>query len=51
MPVLGVAAQRGDLIARVRVLLPERLTPEEKRLFEDLRALREGAGAHVDARG
>ncbi len=50
MPVLGTPGQRGDLITRVRVLLPERLTPEERRLFEDLRALREGAGAHIDAR-
>ena len=27
MPVLGTPGQRGDLITRVRVLLPERLTP------------------------
>jgi curved DNA-binding protein len=32
--------QRGDLYAEVNVVLPERLNQEERRLFEQLRALR-----------
>lgn len=36
MPALG-GTRRGDLFVRVRVRLPEHLTPEERRLFEQLR--------------
>jgi len=39
MPHLGDGA-RGDLLARVKVVLPSRLTPKEKELFEKLRSLR-----------
>ncbi|MCC7364981.1 MAG: DnaJ domain-containing protein [Dehalococcoidia bacterium] len=38
MPVLGGSA-RGDLYARIRVQLPERLTDEERKHFEALRDL------------
>ena len=44
MPVLGQAGKRGDLLARVRVALPERLTDEERQHFEALRKL-SGAAA------
>jgi DnaJ-class molecular chaperone len=37
MPRLGDPAKRGDLYARVQVRLPERLTAEERQLFERLR--------------
>lgn len=33
-------SSRGDLIARVKVILPEKLGDEEKKLFEELAALR-----------
>ncbi len=36
MPVLE-QDKRGDLFAKVRVVLPESLTPEQRALFEDLR--------------
>jgi len=39
MPHLNDSS-RGDLFARVRVLLPTRLTPQEKQLFEQLRTYR-----------
>lgn len=39
MPVLGKTG-RGDLIARVKVILPEKLRAEERKLFEELAALR-----------
>jgi DnaJ-class molecular chaperone len=39
MPVLGSSGKRGDLYARVRVQVPERLTPEEREHFEALRRL------------
>jgi len=42
MPVLGAPGRRGDMYAKVRVRLPDRLSPEEKRLLEELR---EGARA------
>ena len=35
----------GDLYARVNVRLPESLSPREKELFEELRAIRSGSGA------
>jgi DnaJ-class molecular chaperone len=40
MPALK-GDQRGDLLARVKVVLPTDLTAEERRLFERLRELRE----------
>ena len=39
MPRLG-AGGRGDLLARVKVMLPTHLTPKEKELLEKLRSLR-----------
>ena len=39
MPHLNDSS-RGDLFARVKVLLPTRLTPQEKQLFEQLRTYR-----------
>jgi curved DNA-binding protein len=42
MPVYG-GTGRGDLLARVRVTLPDQLTDQERDLFEQLRRLREGA--------
>jgi len=38
MPVLGGGGKKGDLFVRVRVHLPEHLTPEERKLFEELKA-------------
>ena len=37
MPVLGQRDRRGDLFARVSVLLPEQLSERERDLFEELR--------------
>lgn len=45
MPVLGAAGRSGDLFARVRIELPEQLSPEERTQFETLRELRSGASA------
>lgn len=39
MPRLG-DSRRGDLYATVKVILPTNLTEREKRLFEELKALR-----------
>ncbi len=39
MPVLGSADKRGDLFVRVRVLLPESLSPEEREHFQAMRAV------------
>ncbi|HEX78089.1 MAG TPA: DnaJ domain-containing protein [Dehalococcoidia bacterium] len=41
MPKLG-SASSGDLYAKVRVVLPTNLSPKERELFEQLRALRAG---------
>jgi DnaJ-class molecular chaperone len=35
----------GDLYARVKVVLPTTLSPRERELFEELRAIRSGSGA------
>ncbi|MFN0146727.1 MAG: DnaJ C-terminal domain-containing protein [Dehalococcoidia bacterium] len=48
MPVLAPGGGRGDLIARVRVSLPETLTAEERAHLEALKALR--AGSPVEQR-
>ena len=37
MPKLNGAGARGDLFARVRVAIPESLTPDQRELFERLR--------------
>jgi molecular chaperone DnaJ len=39
MPHLGNSS-RGDLLARVKVVLPTKLSPQEKELFEQLSKLR-----------
>jgi DnaJ-class molecular chaperone len=39
MPHLGNTAKRGDLFAKVKVVLPTKLTQKEKQLFEQLKAL------------
>lgn len=36
MPVVGKPKERGDLYASVEVVLPRSLTPQERRLFEEL---------------
>jgi DnaJ-class molecular chaperone len=51
MPVLGSTDKRGDLYVRVRVKMPERLTDEERRRFEEIRALDEGSRAAAGAKG
>ena len=40
MPVLGREGQRGDLYAKVKVVLPTNLTEREKELFRELKSLR-----------
>lgn len=45
MPVLGSNTARGDLFVRTRVHLPEKLTGDERKHFEALRALQNGASA------
>ena len=39
MPKLGQPEKRGDLFARIRARLPQRLGEREKQLFEDLKQL------------
>jgi molecular chaperone DnaJ/curved DNA-binding protein len=38
MPHLGKSGC-GDLLAKIKVVLPQNLTDDEKKLFEDLRKL------------
>jgi curved DNA-binding protein len=40
MPTLGKSSERGDLVARIQVLLPENLTAKEIELFNNLKNLR-----------
>jgi DnaJ-class molecular chaperone len=43
MPKLrGGKAERGDLMARARIVTPTNLTDRERELFEELRQLRQG---------
>ena len=42
MPHLGNISQHGDFFARVKVILPTKLTQKEKELLEQIRALRPG---------
>ncbi len=48
MPILN-SDQRGDLFAKVRVVLPEQLSDEERELFRALEALRGGSTATPSA--
>jgi len=50
MPRMGKDAARGDLYARVKVVLPAELSERERALFEELRAIREGQPEPVGAR-
>jgi len=45
MPVTGKSGEQGDLYATVDVELPKSLTPEQRKLFEELQKL-EKAAAH-----
>ena len=48
MPIYGRTADgRGDLLVKVKVLMPERLSDQERDLFDQLRRLRAGAAAPV----
>ncbi|RMF73489.1 MAG: J domain-containing protein, partial [Acidobacteria bacterium] len=40
---------RGDLLAEIRLVVPERPTPRERELYAELARLAEGAGAGADA--
>lgn len=40
MPDMKAAGQFGDLYAKIKIRLPEKLSPEEKTLFQQLAALR-----------
>ena len=39
MPKTNSSGKKGDLFAKVRVVLPEKLSAKEEKLFEDLKAL------------
>ena len=39
MPVYGKKDTYGDMLLRVKVLIPEHLTSKEKELFEELRSI------------
>ena len=45
MPVTGKSGEQGDLYATVDIELPKSLTPEQRKLFEELQKL-EKAAAH-----
>jgi len=47
MPRLDGKKGHGDLLAKVRVVLPEKLSDRERELFEKLREERKGARAGV----
>ncbi|MFO8011438.1 MAG: DnaJ C-terminal domain-containing protein [Dehalococcoidia bacterium] len=41
MPKLNKKGERGDLFAKVRIVLPTNLTERERKLFEELKSLRD----------
>lgn len=45
MPVYGKSNQFGDLYITIKVEIPERLSAEERKLFEELRSLKQGVHA------
>lgn len=48
-PTRSGSKERGDLLARVRVVLPTGLSDREQELFEELQSLRAPAGATANA--
>jgi DnaJ-class molecular chaperone len=42
MPKLRGKGERGDLLARARIVVPTKLSDRERELFQELRALRQG---------
>jgi DnaJ-class molecular chaperone len=48
MPKLGHPDTKGDLYAKVRVTLPQHLSPKETELFEELRRIRENASERLE---
>lgn len=44
MPVLGDVNRRGNLFVTVQVVLPSKLSPQEKELVKQLRGMRPGTG-------
>ncbi len=50
MPILGQPAKHGDLIARIRVQLPDHLSDEERQHIEALRTLRQPVPAAAGER-
>ena len=50
MPMLGKTESRGDLIARIRVQVPDGLTAEEREHIEALRRLRQPVAAAANER-
>lgn len=47
VPELG-GSRRGDLLVRIAVWIPERLTAEQERIYEQLRAVEDAAPEHID---
>jgi curved DNA-binding protein len=45
MPHLGAPEKKGDLYAKVRVVLPTTLSSRERELFQELKQIRTGAKA------
>jgi curved DNA-binding protein len=41
MPIYGKPGEHGDFYARVKVVLPEKLSSKEIQLFKELAALRQ----------
>jgi molecular chaperone DnaJ len=48
VPELGTQ-RRGDLLVRVGVWIPERLTPEQERIYRQLRAVEDAAPERIEA--
>jgi molecular chaperone DnaJ len=45
MPKLKAKGQRGDLLAKARIVIPERLSERERELYEELGRIRAGGNA------
>jgi molecular chaperone DnaJ len=48
LPELG-GTRRGDLLVRIAVWIPERLSAEQERVYKQLRAVEDVAPEHIDA--